>query len=134
MELIVKGRKVLTKDYVIWRLWRIYGDFFKILRRGKYSKETDLFFILENWVKRGKFERISGDRFNINVGVFRLHRSYPRGIVERKGFGDVAFISAFSTKYNKRVVYANFFQLKVKETAIKAYRAVSYTHLTLPTN
>lgn len=131
IRLTNNGKEILAKDNVIRRQWKIYGELFHILKRKKYVKEKELLPILESWAKKGKHDSLTVGNWRVDIGVFYTHRAYIRGITGRREFGDVTFITAFSSKSDrKRVAYANAFQIKVGNSAIDAYRGLfSSTHL-----
>lgn len=125
------GKEILGNDKVIQRLWKIYGQLFYILKQERYDKEILLLPILESWAQQGKRDSVTVGNTTVDVGVFFTHRAYVRGIAGRREFGDVAFITAFSSLSNgKRIAFANAFQIKVGSSSLDAYRGLfRKTHL-----
>lgn len=125
IRLTNKGKEVLAQDKVIKRLWKTYGALFAILRQKSYGNEEDLLPLLKSWAKKGKRDSMAIGNVTVDTGVFYTHRAYIRGISGRREFGDVTFVTCFSSKpMQNRVAYANTFQIKVGDSAIDAYRGL----------
>ena len=121
-KLVNDGKRILGEDPVFWCLNGLYHSFFEILERGDYSKEIELLEILEKWANNGPSCMINRGNVNVCASVFNTHQQYVRGSTKRREFGDVTFATIFSHHREKKVGFANTFQIKVDFFTINAYR------------
>ncbi|MEM2613850.1 MAG: hypothetical protein QXO15_06425, partial [Nitrososphaerota archaeon] len=84
---------------------------------------------LEKWAIdfNKKSRTIYDSGVSVDIGVFSTHQDYVRAFRERREFGDVTFMTVFSSTTGK-AAYANTFQIKVSDFAEGAYRELFGHH------
>ncbi|MEM2100287.1 MAG: hypothetical protein QXP45_02995 [Thermoproteota archaeon] len=132
MEPIIKGRESLGRGNIVGDIWSLLGKRFFIdkLASGIYSREKELLDDLEKWAIdfNRKSRTIYDSGVSVDIGVFSTHQDYVRGFEGRREFGDITFVTIFSSPTSK-VAYANTFQIKVSDFAEKAYRELFRHHV-----
>jgi len=129
--LVIRGRELLATGKLLERIWGSLGKEFFInnLVYGNYKTENELLENLRRWAIyfNRSFHTIRNAAVSIDIGVFCTHQAYVRGVGERREFGDVTFVTVFSSTTD-RTAYANTFQIKVDDFAENAYRGLFSHH------